>query len=286
MGGGFQAFGKACVLTAAALVALARTTGAAVLDYTSSVADYEPRLVRPMGSQPGQDFAIDTNYDTPSDAVELRVGGQARFKFTGAFFFPLPTFTPGQTVSSANLRFTQRPDANAAAPQFDLDLRVLGITSDISETYDPDATGKAPTINPALGPELYNETNEDTRDGIGTSLPRLLLQDDFVTGDQGIPTGGATVVRETGDMADLLLVNYLNQLIAQGVPAGSHLIVALNPDATPDDTQTNRLIFASANNATAADRPALQLEVVPEPSTLGVLGIAVAGLLARRRRSA
>ena len=274
------------VAAAAGFAFVSAANGALLDPITSSVADYEPRMTRPTGSTPGEGFAIDTNIDTPSDAAELRVGGQSRFKFTGAFFFALPAFAPGDAVTGANLRFAQRPDASSIPLGFNADLRVLGITQDISDTYDTDATGKAPTINPVLGPLLYNEDATDDRAAIGTALPRLLLQDDFVTPADVIAAGGATTPRESNDAADLLLSGYLNALIAEGIPAGSFLIVTLNPDATPDDVSTNRYLFASANSTVPGDRPVLVLDVtaVPEPGSLAVLGFAAARLLVRRRR--
>ena len=280
---GFPVIGKASVLSAAVL-GIAGAAHAAVLPpIVSSVADYEPRLTRPTGSTPGTGLNIDTNIDTPSDAAEVRVGSQDRFRFTSAFFFPLPEIAPGEVVT-ANLRFVQRPDSTASIP-FNADLRVLGITQDISEAYDPDATGKAPTINPDLGALLYDESDADTRAAIGTELPRLELQDNFLTPADLIPTGGANVARETSDVADLLLAGYLNSLAAEGIPEGSFLIVTINPDSPPDDGATQRLRFAAANSGAIGDRPTLTIEVVPEPSTLGVLGVAAVGLLARRRRA-
>jgi PEP-CTERM motif len=252
----------------------------------SSVADYEPRFVRPTGSMPGTGFAIDTNIDTPSDAAELRIGGQARFKFTGAFFFPLPALDPGQSVANANLRFAQRPDASVLAPNYNADLRILGITQDISDANDPDATGKMPTVGPSLSSTdiLYSESDTDTRPGIGTALGRLEIQDNFVTPADTIATGGATTPRETNAAADTLLTGYINSLIAQGIPAGSYLIVTLNPDGTPNDEQSNRYLFASSNSTIPADHPTLSYDVVPEPGGIAVLGLGALGLIARRRR--
>jgi len=283
------------VCVASVMFTFATASQAAVLPpITSSVADYEPRLTRPTGSNPGESFAIDSNIDTPSDAAELRIGGQSRFKFTGAFFFALPTFAPGDTVTTANLRFAQRPDASTIPLTFNADLRVLGITQDISESFDPDPTpgdttpdADTPTINPALSPDLFSETDLDTRAGIGTLLGRVELQDNFVTPADNIATGGATTPRESSDAADALLAGYINGLIAEGIPAGSFLIVTLNPDGTPNDVSTNRYTFASANSAVEADRPTLTLDVrpVPEPGTIGILGAVGFSLLARRRRA-
>ena len=57
----------------------------------------------------------------------------------------------------------------------------------------------------------------------------------------------------------------------------------LNPDAPPDDANTRRYQVASANATAAGQRPTLTIEIVPEPSTLGVLAVPALGLLSRRR---
>ena len=271
-----------CLLAAALLGA---GTGARAAVIESSLADFEPRLTRPTTSNPGEQLAIDTNIDTPSDATNLRIGGQSRFRIGSAYFFRLPTLQPGQLVSSAGLRFTQIPDTAAGtAPSFNADLRVVGITQDISIANDPDAPQVAETVNPALSALLYSDTATDDRAAIGTSLPRLTLQDNFLTPGQYLANGsGANALRETSLLANTTLAGYLNTLYAAGVPAGSFLIVTLNPDAPPDDVATNRYQLASANAADVAQRPALTIDVVPEPSALGVLGFAAVALLRRRR---
>ena len=270
-------------LSAAALLSGARTSHAAVIE--GSRADYEPRLVRPTGSNPGEQFAIDPAVDTPSDANNLRIGGQTRFRIGSAYFFALPTLQPGELVSTAGLRFSQLPDSatNGVVPTFNADLRVLGITQDISVANDPDSPPVAETVNPAISSLLYNDAATDDRAGIGTALPRLLLQDDFLTPAQYLANGGTAAVRETSILAGTTLAGYLNALYASGVPDGSFLIVTLNPDAPPDDTLTNRYQIASANAADAAQRPALTIDVVPEPSAMGVLAVAAVAVLRRRR---
>jgi hypothetical protein len=282
---GIRAVWAASALSVALVAGAAQ---AAVLPpIVSSVADYEPRLVRPTSAAPGTGFAIDTNIDTPSDADNLRIGGQSRFRIGSAYFFALPALAAGESVANAGLRFTQIPDsaATGTVPVFNADLRVVGITQDISVANDPDSPQVAETVNPALSALLYNDTATDDRDGIGTPLPRVVVQDNFLTPAQYLANGsGANAVRETNALAGLTLAGYLNALYASGVPASSFLIVTLNPDAPPDDVINNRYQLASAN-AAAGLQPTLTIDVVPEPSALGLLGLAAAGLLARRRRA-
>jgi hypothetical protein len=263
---------------------------AAPLTITSSLADYEPRLTRPTTSAPGTDLAIDPAVDTPSDALNLRVGGQNRFRIGSAYFFALPTLGPGESISNAHLSFTQIAEtatSGANVPAFNADLRVVGITQDIAVANDPDNPQVDPTVNPALSASLYNDAAIDTRPGVGTALPRLLVQDNFLTPQQYIPLGGGIATRSTDAAADALLGGYLTSLYAAGVPANSFLIVTINPDAPPSDVNTNRYQIASANATDAAQgKPTLTLTVVPEPGTVGVLAIAASGLLARWRRKA
>ena len=276
------------MMAVAAVLGMGSAAQAAII--TSSVADYEPRMTRPTGSTPGTGFAIDTNIDTPSDAAELRIGGQDRFKFTAAFFYELPALAPGETIANANLRFVQRAQSSTLTPSFNVDLRALGITQDIAVENDPDTTGQAPTVGTTLRSTdiLYSESDTDLRPGIGTTLGRLELQDNFLVPADVIQAGGTAVPRESDAVADALLTTYLNALYAEGVPAGSFLIVTLNPDAAPGDTQTNRFGVAAANSATVADRPVLSFDIVavPEPTTLGLFAAGGLALLARRRQPA
>lgn len=276
-------FALVCLSAAATLVA-GRSAQAVVIE--SSLADYEPRMVRPSGSNPGQQFAIDPNVDTPSDAGNLRIGGQSRFRIGSAYFFPLPTLQPGEMISTAGLRFTQIPDTatTGQTPGFNADLRVVGITQDISVANDPDNPQVAETVNPAISSLLYGDSDTDDRSGISTALPRLTLQDNFLTPAEYLANGsGANAVRETSLLANTTLAGYLNTLYAAGVPDGSFLIVTLNPDAPPVDTLNNRYQILSANAADAAQRPTLTIEVVPEPSALGMVAVAAVAVLRRRR---
>lgn len=281
-------FSRAGWAFCAAMLLGAGVANAAVLTIEGSGADYEPRLTRATGTNPGEGLAIDTNVNTPSDAANLRIGGQARFRIGSAYFFALPTLAPGETINLASLRFTQIPDSAAAGvrPTFNADLRAVGIFSDISVAHDPQGT--QPQVNPNLDPSLssllYGDAEDDTRAAIGTAVPRLEIHDNFLVPDFYIANGGANATRTTGPGANILLANYLNTLYAAGVPAGSYLVVTLNPDAPPDDVNTNRYQIASANATDASQRPALTIEVVPEPSTAGVIAVAGLGLLARRRR--
>ena len=269
-----------------ALLLSAGAASAAVIE--SSGADYEPRLTRATGTNPGEGLAIDTNINTPSDAANLRIGGQARFRIGTAYFFALPALAPGETIASASLRFTQIPDSatTGARPTFNADLRAVGLFSDISVAHDPQGT--QPQVNPSLDPSLssllYGDAEDDSRAALGTSVPRMEVQDNFLVPNDYIANGGANATRATSAAANLLLANYLNSLYAAGVPAGSYLVVTLNPDAPPDDVNTNRYQVASANATDPSQRPALTIEVVPEPSAVGVFAAAGLGLVARRRR--
>ena len=263
---------------------------AAPLDITSSVADYEPRLTRATGTGSGEGLAIDPAIDTPSDALNLRIGGQNRFRIGSAYFFALPALAPGGSISNASLSFTQIGDtatSGANTPQFNADLRVVGITQDILVSNDPDNPQVDPTVNRDLSALLYHDAEDDARAPIGTALPRLEIQDNFLAPNQYIANGGTIATRTTDAAAGALLAGYLSSLYAAGVPANSFLIVTLNPDAPPNDLVTNRYQVASANATDAAQvKPTLTIEVVPEPGAAGVLAVAAAALLARRRRRA
>jgi hypothetical protein len=270
-------------LALAGVLSGARADAATIV---SSLADYEPRLTRPTGSNPGEQLAIDPNIDTPSDATTVRVGGQSRFRFTSAFFFALPALNPGDTITNANLQFTQGPDGSTVAPLHNVDLRGVGVTQDVLVANDPDAVKVDETANPALSDLLYNDQEIDTRAAIGTTVPRTEIQENFLTPSDTIATGGAQVVRNTDAAGDLGLAAYMNALYAAGVPAGSFMIITLNADAPPNDAATSRYLFASANDADLVDRPTLTFDVLaaPEPAGFTMLAIGAVAALGRRTR--
>ena len=265
-------------VAAAVLCVSAGVAGAAPI--YSSLADYEPRLVRPNPSPAGEQLAIDPAIDTPSDAANLRVGGQSRFRIGSAYFFALPTLTPGQTISGASLAFTQIPDTAAATaaftPQFNADLRVVGITQDISVANDPDTSRWTRRSTRRSASSLRRHRGRHPRparhDRAAAGAPGQ-LPDAGAVPRAGLRRQRTAAERRHGQRA----AAGLPQLALRGRrPVGQLSDRDAQSRRAAGRTLTNRYQFASSNVADNAQRPTLHLDVVPEPGSLSLLAVAAA----------
>lgn len=283
------------VASAAIIAAAAHAAPAATI--VSSVADYEPRQER--GRDDGNWYFNDLNdgsstgtgtgnIDIPSDAGEVRVGGQNHHKYSAAYFFPLPQSSEVASVDAAHFAVSQIEDTSATDPTFNADLWAVGIYSNIAVANDFDD----PKVNPTIGEDglaslLHNDADTDTRAGLNTSVPRTKIADNFIAVGEHLDPGGGSALFETSGAEDAALLAYLTELYnTTTIGPDAYLVLRVSPDATPNGDATNRYRLASASNGTAGvTLPTLTLETtpVPEPAGLALLALGAAGLLARRR---
>ena len=246
-------------LCLAALAALSTVSGqsasAAVITISSHVAD----------------GIIQNGNAQDAGEGEMRVGllGGSNFRVV-ILMFQLPVLAPGDTVTNAvlNTRFgdTSGPGFNPSTPPlFNVDLYATRVAAGLGINNGLDwGFGASPPALPAL---------------TGT-----LIQNDLVTPSTVL--GGNELI-STDATGNANLLSYINS----NYVAGSYVYLRLNPDVA----QTNAAIGGddaayrvySANWTSGGSRVA-QLElttVIPEPATLGLVGLAATLGMARRRRA-
>ena len=190
---------------------------------------------------------------------EMRVGllGGSNFRVV-ILMFQLPVLAPGETVTNAvlNTRFGSKSNT----PLFNIDV------------YATRVAAGSPSMNNGLDW------------GFGASPGGTLIQNDLVTPSTVL--GGDTLI-STNSTGNANLLSYVNS----NYVAGRYVYLRFNPDVA----QTNAAIGGddaayrvySANWTSGGSRVA-QLElttVIPEPATLGLVGLAATLGMARRRRA-
>ena len=166
---------------------------------------------------------------------------------TALFMFLLPAI-PGETVTSASFKANQSIAATSLFG-FNVDMYAVRVGATT-------ATTTADFGNGALS-------------AVGTRI-----QDDFVI--PSTPTGYVN----TNAAGDYALTSYLTS----NYVAGQYLIVRLNADystapTTPPDPYYSFRAFESGDAAT------LTLTTIPEPASLGLLGLSGLAMLRRRRQA-
>jgi hypothetical protein len=231
---------------------------------SGSASDFEARF------QTGGTIPAGGPYDSTASrtAGSLRVGFQSNFQITSVFFFQMPSLAGGQSINNASLTLGLLPDSatTSVTPAHNGDLVALGFTN-----IDPPG-------NSAGDSQSYFYLGQGANDA---SPGRALIQDNFLVPGDFIPNGGTATTRSTDALGNAALTGYINGLYsAPGfTPGSSYLVLRVNPDIS-GDTGTKRFTLASAENANAGLRPALNLSLtpVPEPSTIAFFGIGFGAL--------
>lgn len=164
----------------------------------------------------------------------------------------------------------QLPDLGATANPFaaaDMQFSIAGTNAGTTVNVDlyglarRDATAGVQTVDYFLG-------DLDTTDA-------TLIQDNIVTPDM------ANVAVNTSAAGDLALASFLNAQYAAGAGAGQYVYLRVNVDG-PMSASTGYNGF-TADDDVVENRPFITYSAVPEPASLGLIGLAGLALVRRRQ---
>jgi hypothetical protein len=182
----------------------------------------------------------------------LQIGGTSSNAAIATAIIPfvLPTLAPGQSFANASFSLLSNSSSNAQQ----IDLYGLGVRAS--------ATVQASDY-------YRGTTGGDTTDA-------LLLQGAFISTTDTFTAS----FRTTSAAGGINLTAYLNAQYAAG---GAGQAVFLRTNVTDTFTTANTRLDATSQNGTAANRPFITYDIIPEPSVALLSAIGVLALLRRRR---
>jgi hypothetical protein len=182
--------------------------------------------------------------------------GSSRPQHQAVWAFELPDLG-GEDILAADLSIAYLRQVNIGSDQQTISLFVRDALNATSDVTTDDYIAPADDLNP-----------------VGWTL----LEADFITGDSA-PTTNYTL--STSGQANLLTYLKDNYVV------GNFLLISGALDTNGFTGNFDRYEFDTVNSRVDGDPPIgpyqLSIEVVPEPTTMAVLGLGVIGLIKRRR---
>lgn len=230
-------------------------------------------------------------------ATGSRVGHQTNFNGSGSnlpggitsvFFFQLPNLLSYEAITGATFSVGRLADtaSTAITPTFNGDLYALGVVNSIPKSV-ADAQKFFYLGNTAQA-SLPVVAGSSTVGGVVSRVA-----DNFLVPAEFIPsTGTSAASPDTADVTSYIQNLYDDPSGNGFTPGTSYLVIRVNPDLLPAPTSgTQRYTLAfqgtgpSGNGGagTAANRPLITLQVIPEPASVVLLCLAVLGALGMRR---